>query len=484
MKEKFPFLPMVVYPFIRRSRRLIVIAIVLYSLPGVLSAQLGEGLVMATCGHAYAEAEQSVMVAYQLQPSGELSDVYGENVTFDQLGSVFGIAMDKRGDYYITAGGLYGAGSNLNFRTHGSNDSPTMIYKVDGESIKHGKDWKITDLVVAGDFEVGNNTIPNPQMCGTRRAGLGNIAYNSFHDLFYITNLSDGRIYQMNAAGKVLNAFDPSFDGKSFRDYYGYAPLGQRALAVAVKYPVKNQADKLMLYYSRWSEDVNNNLAINNEIWAVELDPQNGEIVPNTERKMKTMESPRAVPSAPIADIEFDRESQQMLLTERRMKSYHSYLAMEAWVGDALELQLEKSDWKKVDNELITSNKVAYGLSAKTPKRFAPDELTIIDLNEIVALDEKSVIGDVDFNALRKKSEEAALTVDVYPNPTAGLVQIESKFKNAKYLLLNNSGQVLQKGKLNGQSHVLDLSSMSNGTYMISIISGDKVYNKKINKMD
>ena len=77
----------------------------------------------------------------------------------------------------------------------------------------------------------------------------------------------------------------------------------------------------------------------------------------------------------------------------------------------------------------------------------------------------------------------------VYPNPTNGIVNISYNIENAAVFTLrvtNIQGQIIQQIKMEKSSGLqtdsLDLSSLSNGMYFISISSTNETYTTKVNK--
>lgn len=309
-------------------------------LPLIIYAQMTQGHLVATC---YSDcAEDDVIVAMDVNNSegvapglhwGAVPYKHGTNTSIAELGALFGIALDDNGNVYTTASSVYriqacnnqgGTDSQMASMSHVTHNgmSPTMIYRIEGSSMEDNVDWDIdTEFVVEGGFIEGENTIPNPANDNNQRAALGNIAYSSEHDLLYVTNLSDGLIYSLNTDGELQSSFDPNFDGVvgDPASIGNMAPLGQRPWGIGVLQSVDDptcydEGNDVWLYYSRWSRHNGTSNAINNEIWAVELD-NDGDFEPDTEVLIASVPST----SQPVSDIEFSSDFKKMLIAEKGM---------------------------------------------------------------------------------------------------------------------------------------------------------------------
>ena len=223
----------------------------------------------------------------------------------DNLGLVFGMTIDNANNVYVAATTVYGCETTIfdAFTTAG----PGAIYKIDEND-------NISVVVTTGSYDAtGNdNKIPN------NGGALGNIAFNPIHDMCYVTNLSDGHIYQIDDGGLVSNRFDPF--AATATTSAAFAPLGDRPWGIAY-----NAVDN-KLYYSNWVEDRGRrNTSQKNEIWSVDID-NNGDIIPGTD--MLVIELPDHLDtyspqgyqgySNPVSDISFG-ENGKMLLAERSM---------------------------------------------------------------------------------------------------------------------------------------------------------------------
>jgi hypothetical protein len=64
--------------------------------------------------------------------------------------------------------------------------------------------------------------------------------------------------------------------------------------------------------------------------------------------------------------------------------------------------------------------------------------------------------------------------VKIYPNPTAGLLNIEtnSNVESLQYLFTGSGGEVLHSGQINNQSAILDISRYARGIYYLTLYNG------------
>lgn len=63
----------------------------------------------------------------------------------------------------------------------------------------------------------------------------------------------------------------------------------------------------------------------------------------------------------------------------------------------------------------------------------------------------------------------------VYPNPTDGILYILSENSDTEYRIVNIMGQTLMIGKIDGESQQIDVSSLPNGLYYISINNASRI---------
>jgi hypothetical protein len=214
------------------------------------------------------------------------------------LGSVFGVTLDRNGNIYVAHTGIYnadyvgtvgGGGAGAIYRLDSASGLPTLFCK-----------------------------LPNFDPCapGTTCApGLGNLTYSCAHDCIYASNIEDGRIYRISMTGAKLEAYN--FGAQAIQsanpdpnDAVGPAPLGKRVWGVGVA------GDRL--YFGVWREDTAApSAAASNEVWSIPLTPVTGAFagaVPTLEVTVPPLAG--NIYSNPVADIAFDANC-CMYLAER-----------------------------------------------------------------------------------------------------------------------------------------------------------------------
>jgi len=169
------------------------------------------------------------------------------------VGLVFGIAIDKQHNFYLSSTTVYGCPST-SFNPFGPAGA-AGIYRVDPSDV-------ITPFITTGAFNTSGTgtTIPNSG------SGLGNLCYDPDHDQLFVTNFSDGMIYRIKG-GLVVDRFDPfTTTNPVSTDNPNFVALSERPWGIAY-----SKVDK-RVYFSRWREDRGRpNSSIYNEIWSVGL---------------------------------------------------------------------------------------------------------------------------------------------------------------------------------------------------------------------
>ena len=219
----------------------------------------------------------------------------------NNLGSIFGLALDDDGDIFVTSTRSW------------NSDWPGIggwgaIYRIDRYT---------------GDITVFA-TLPNTN------SGLGSITWDCEHQVFFVTNMEDGLIYQLDTNGNVLSTFDPALP---WNGAAGPVALGDRPWAVEV------HAGRL--YFSMWNEHIDSGTnASSNEIWSVELDASGTPVgVEELEITIPSFQSTNW--SSPVSDIRFSPRG-TMLLAERSQTSFESLSAHRARL---LEYECKNGAW-------------------------------------------------------------------------------------------------------------------------------------------
>lgn len=214
----------------------------------------------------------------------------------DTLGSIFGLTLDNRGNIYVTSTACYFTDvvSQLPGATSGS------VLKIDRFT---GRASVFANLPQAAD---------PAYLPGNDMPALGNITYDPAHDVLFVTNMEDGKIYRLDMTGAITATFDPMGADNGLP---GWAPLGERL------WGIQWHADN-HLYYSVWATDGRFfNATVFNTIRRVALDGS-GFIQPATDVQILQVPHMSAVAlySHPVSDISF-KPNGRMLLAERTMQN-------------------------------------------------------------------------------------------------------------------------------------------------------------------
>ncbi len=216
------------------------------------------------------------------------------------LGEVYGIALDLKGNIYVASSAIY----NYIPVGWGIGGEPS-IYKIDG---------------ITGNISVFNTTtLPNQKdvnlgsTLGGHEPGFGNICYNPIHNVFYVSNFEDGAIYVLDAS--TGNTIGTLFDPVPGDTRNGFEPVGDRVFGLGF-----NLRDE-KLYYSVWNIDGFNKPTSGekNEIRVVDV-KTDGTIDGGTEtlvQQIPLLSTFGRNFSNPIADIAFSADGNKMLLGER-----------------------------------------------------------------------------------------------------------------------------------------------------------------------
>ena len=62
-------------------------------------------------------------------------------------------------------------------------------------------------------------------------------------------------------------------------------------------------------------------------------------------------------------------------------------------------------------------------------------------------------------------------TLSLFPNPVSGVAQlrVSTELHGERFVVTDNSGRIIQSGKLEGQTQTLEFSALTAGTYQLLI---------------
>lgn len=226
------------------------------------------------------------------------------------LGTVFGVAIDGQGNIYTAHSSSYGTNFlGMPIVDAVGSGGPGAIYKIS------------TATAVATSYLALPNTLDpviaaQPGYANEAWPGLGNISIDCGRNTLFATNFDDGRIYRISlTSGAVLSAYDHAGNTVSaggapeIGDAPGFARLGERVWAV--------EPHNGRVYYSIWGSDLSRNVAPNT-IWSIQMDPSSGEFLPST-RQQEVLNGLQPTQNRmPTSDIAFSPGG-NMMLAQRTM---------------------------------------------------------------------------------------------------------------------------------------------------------------------
>ena len=241
--------------------------------------------------------------------------------TAQNLGEIFGIALDDSGNIYVTNSTVYGSHP---FGPLGGGG----IYKVNASS------GAITNLVALPN---GNDPSQGP--------GLGNICYSPLYDLLYATNFHDGLIYIVDPnTGNIISTFDPFLvSAPDPTINYSFAPLGDRPWGIGI-----NPSEPDKLYFGNWVESIKAFDGIVNQIYSVSLNSL-GLPVGVEQLEVDVSEFISRDRSAPCSDIAFSQDN-KMLIAQRSMEGniipdFILIWAHESYIAEYERATVSPFDW-------------------------------------------------------------------------------------------------------------------------------------------
>ncbi len=353
--------------------------------PGALDPIMSPGVMAASCsaqrrdnlGNPVAAADAYVYGLMDLRnPSPGDYTTLGVSATMwnapmwhdstwsaEQMGCIFGIAVDGEGNTYTAANGLWEpVYSPSNY------GDPWLIYGNIGragsdELGASGTIYKVDALTgVATVFarvpQVSDPNLPIDPVVGTVRGGpgIGNISVDVVSGNLFATSLDDGRIYQYDPAGVLLGTFDPFTVEASPTP--GMIPLGERLWAIEV------HAGKV--YFAVWNGGA---VGSENEIWSVSL---TGGVIDAAslaqEMVVPASYGANATDSVTVSDLSFSSDGLTMLIGERCLRragangALPDYYAPKNHTTAARRAEFVSGAWI-LTGEVATGNSVPSGES-------------------------------------------------------------------------------------------------------------------------
>jgi hypothetical protein len=71
-------------------------------------------------------------------------------------------------------------------------------------------------------------------------------------------------------------------------------------------------------------------------------------------------------------------------------------------------------------------------------------------------------------------------SIEVFPNPSSGILTIAYAKSNSQYRLIDTQGKLIQTGRLQDDQTSLDISQLTNGLYFLQIENDQKIFQEKI----
>jgi hypothetical protein len=281
--------------------------------------------------------------------------------TAERLGSVYGLAIDRDGDVYVAAHGLYpknwwityyhrygaiGGGSNslaaagTIYRINRTNGVPTVFAVLPQQPMTLTPGW------VSGP-------------------GLGNVAYDELNDQFFATSLEDGKIYRLSNAGVTNQIFDPLAPDTGAP---GLPPASDRIWGIGVAGGA--------VYYAVWNTG---DLANPGKIRRLKL--VGPALDPSSDAEVLTVPGLSWVDSggSPVTDITFSADGTRMVLGQRTMRQFGTPPVPEGYNHHSRVYlaSLSGTNWTVI-NTLPTGNNattgeayggVAYGQESGLPEQ-------------------------------------------------------------------------------------------------------------------
>jgi hypothetical protein len=243
------------------------------------------------------------------------------------LGSVFGVALDRKRNIFVSATRIYGGCDNYT-------SSYGAVYRIEG------------GIGGAAQFAARGTVnlfcdLPNQTALGSAGEGLGNICFDRVHNQFFVSNFDDGMIYSIPnlavlpvpvSSCSVYDHGATLIPAENDNASIGYTQRRRRVWAV--------QMQRNRLFYSVWRNDEGYSVApstplaertVANEIWSVAVHPMTGLCLPLTRRLELTMPKYEWQDwSNPVSDISFSPFGDRAFFAERSIYGDCGFAAHES----------------------------------------------------------------------------------------------------------------------------------------------------------
>ena len=252
--------------------------------------------------------------------------VINEQWLYNDLGDLFGIAIDNEKNVYFSAS------STVDITPEVGTAGSAGIYRLNAE------DWSISEFITTGD---GANQIQN------FGSGLGNICFDKWHNQLFITNFEDGKIYRFDMDGNFLSTFDP-FEQDDLIE--GFVGVNEAVWGINI---YGTDANNTKVYFSRWADE-----NINTSVWSIDLDA-NGEFIGN-ESFCFFIQNPfdqiiANITVSPISDITFSSQG-IMYVCEKTIGVNTNSFSPSAHRSQVFEYSFVGNQWNQTNAYFIGNN--------------------------------------------------------------------------------------------------------------------------------
>ncbi len=226
--------------------------------------------------------------------SSPVTAIHPTNWTVNDIGSIFGIALDDSENIYLASSDIYfdsGFPSNNPSRPFGAG----QIFKASGPS------YLAVPFVDLPNFNDPRN-------------GIGNIAYDKKNKQLFATNLENGMIYRISMSGGILETYDPWTADSGLVD--GITVQDERIWSVGVNY----EEGSTKVYFPRVTTG-----NASRELFSITLNPD-GSFPATGSEIVEISNLPGSLMI--ISDIAFSSTTRELLIAERgdpHNSTVHSY---------------------------------------------------------------------------------------------------------------------------------------------------------------